>query len=313
MKGIFVINPTSGMQLHQNAAHVAAQRLLKNGTLTEARIFYTTGKSSAYNTVKSFSRGEYDFVMAVGGDGTVNEVVNGLIDGGSDIPLAILRAGTTNDFATAMGLPVDSAGIARMISGYHTEHIDVGRVNGRYFLNVAAGGLLSEIAHSVDPDVKTALGKLAYYVQGFKEISSLRLDTVPLRFEMEEASFETDTFLVIVANSCSVGGFSNIAPKAKVNDGLLDVCIIKKLTPADVVPVFTQINAGTHVNDKRCIAYFRTKKLRISSLDDSLSFAIDYDGELGDPLPLDIEVVPSALRLIVPAKSRKAKKLLETT
>lgn len=298
------------MQMNQNTAHLAVRRLLKSGVLTEARFFYTTGKNSAYDAVCGLTPGEYDFVMAVGGDGTVNEVVNGIIASGSDIPLAILRAGTTNDFSTIMGLPADLLGIVRMIEEYKTVRIDVGRMNKQYFLNVAAGGVLSEIAHNVPVGSKTVLGKLAYYVEGLKEISSLRLDTVPLRFETEEGSFETETFLMVVANSRSVGGFTNIAPTAKVNDGLFDVCIIKEVTPADVVPVFTEINAGTHVRDKKCISYFQTRKLRITALEPDSGFAIDYDGERGDPMPLDIEVVPGAIRLLVPSWSKKTKKML---
>lgn len=298
------------MQRHQNTAHLAARRLLKNGVLTEARFFYTTGKNSAYDAVCGLAPGEYDFVMAVGGDGTVNEVVNGLVASGSDIPLAILRAGTVNDFATAMGLPSDLLGISRMIEEYQTERIDIGRINDRYFLNVAAGGILSEIAHNVPSESKTVLGRLAYYVEGLKEITSLHFDTVPIRFETEDRSFEEETFLMIIANSRSVGGFVNIAPKATVNDGLLDVCIIKGVTPADVVPVFAQINTGTHIRDKKCISYFQAKKLRISCVNPDAGFAVDFDGERGDPMPLDIEAMPGAIRLLVPAWSRKTKKLL---
>lgn len=309
MKGMFVVNPTSGMQVHQNTAHLAARKMLREGIVTEANFVYTTGKGSACDAVSRLRPGEYDFVMAVGGDGTVNEVVNGLVAGGSDIPLAILRAGTTNDFATAMGLPTEPNGIARMVSEYRTERIDVGRINGRYFLNVAAGGLLSEIAHNVPSESKSVLGRLAYYLEGLKEISSLHFETEPIRYETESESFEAETFLLIVSNSCSVGGFANIAPRAKVNDGLFDVCIIKAVTPVDVVPLFTQINVGTHIHDKKCVSYFQTPRLRVTDLRPSSAFGVDYDGERGDPMPLEIEVVPGAVRMLVPGWTKKTKKM----
>ena len=310
MKGLFIVNPSSGTQIHQNTIHEAVRDLLDNGTLAEARFVYTQRKDHALETARDVEPGEYDFIMAVGGDGTVNEVVNGIALGGHDTPLAILKAGTTNDFATVMGLPVDTTGIVRMLSEFHVERIDLGKINEKYFINVAAGGILSEIAHSVPSERKTVLGEAAYYIEGVKRIGEMRLDTVPLRFEADGFSLETETFLVIVANSRSVGGFANIAPKAYVNDGLLDVCIIKSLRPVDLVPVFSQIVTGTHTNNK-CISYFQTKSLKISPLSDHKNFIVDYDGEAGGKMPAEISVVPDGLKLVVPGDSEKAKKLLK--
>ncbi len=308
MKGLFIVNPNSGTQIHQNTVHEAVRDLLDNGTLAEARFVYTQGKNHALETARDIEPGEYDFIMAVGGDGTVNETVNGIAEGGHNTPLAILKAGTTNDFATIMGLPVDTTGIVQMLGDFCVKKIDLGKINGKYFINVAAGGILSEIAHSVPSERKTVLGEAAYYIEGVKRIGELRLDTVPLKFEADGFSLETETFLAIVANSRSVGGFANIAPKAYVNDGLLDVCIIKSLRPVDLVPVFSQIVTGTHINNK-CISYFQTKSLKISPLSDDKNFIIDYDGEAGGKMPAEISVVPRGLGLVVPKNSEKTKKL----
>ena len=123
MKGLFIVNPNSGTQIHQNTVHEAVRDLLDNGTLAEARFVYTQGKNHALETARDIEPGEYDFIMAVGGDGTVNETVNGIAEGGHNTPLAILKAGTTNDFATIMGLPVDTTGIVQMLGDFCVKKI----------------------------------------------------------------------------------------------------------------------------------------------------------------------------------------------
>lgn len=310
MKGMFVINPTSGQQYNQQIVKTVINRLLDEGVAEGLYVMHTTGKNSAYDAVSVLKPGEFDFVVAVGGDGTVNEVVNGIIDSGSEIPVAIYAAGTTNDFATCLGLPRRIENFVEMIKNFRTEKIDVGKVNGKYFLNVVAGGSLPAIAHKVSINAKTYLGHSAYLLQGVKEIGSLSLETIKLRYEMENMTFEADSFLFFLANSRSVGGFSRIAPKAKINDGKMDLCIMKKLSPVDLVPVFTQVQTGTHINDTKCITYIQTDKIKISAVNDDNNFPVDFDGEDGNSLPLEIEVIPKALNLLVPKNGRYIKKVL---
>ena len=310
MKGVFIVNPSSGTQTHQKYAHDAARIMLKSGTLTEARFIYTTGKNSARESAASLKTADCDFVVAVGGDGTVNEVASGLVDSGRNIPMTLIKAGTTNDFGNALGIPSDVSGLVRMINEFTTISVDMGSLNGNYFLNVAAGGMLSNIAHNVSSEQKTALGGLAYYIEGVKSMGELKLDTVPLRFETNGFAFETETFLVVVANSKSVGGFQNIAPKAVVNDGKFDVCILKSIKPTDIVPVFTQVQMGTHIMNSKCVTYFQTDRLDIKTLSPNVDFSLDYDGECGGVLPAEIRVIPSALKVIVPSWKRKTKKLI---
>lgn len=224
MNGLVIINPSSGKQVVQRTALETINQLLTKGIAEEIHISYTHGQNDAYRRAAAVRPGEYGFIIAVGGDGTVNEVVNGIIDSGSKTPLVIIAAGTTNDFATSLNLPKRAADLCNMIEEMNTVLVDVGKMNDHYFLNVAAGGLLSEVAHRVPSDLKTSFGKLAYYMEGVKDISALKLDTVPLRFEFSDgSSIEEDVFLFVVANTRSVGGFTKIAPSAKINDGMLDV------------------------------------------------------------------------------------------
>ncbi|MBQ8165145.1 MAG: diacylglycerol kinase family lipid kinase [Clostridia bacterium] len=310
MKGMFIINPTSGQQKNQQTVKQVIHKLLDEGIAEGLYIMHTSGKNSAYDAVSVLKPGEYDFVVAVGGDGTVSEVINGIIDSESEIPVAIYAAGTTNDFASCLGLPRDVENFVEMVKSFRTEKVDVGKINDKYFLNVAAGGVLSEIAHKVSINAKTLLGHSAYILQGVKEIGSLSLKTVPLKYEMDNMTFVAETFLFFLANSKSVGGFHRIAPDAKINDGKLDLCIIKNVTPIDIVPVFTQIQTGTHTKDNKCITYLQTSKIVISTVNEDDVFPVDFDGEEGNPMPLTIEVVPGALNLLVPKDGRNLKKVI---
>lgn len=304
MKCKVIVNPSSGLKYFQRSAIMALHKLSSQGVLTGAYLQYTTEKYDAYKIALDIKPGEYDFVMVVGGDGTANEVINGIIKGGSDTPICILPAGTMNDFATYLGLPKDTAGLCKMIKSFKVVPCDAGKVNGEYFLNVTAGGTLSEVAHRVSIESKTALGRFAYYLEGAKDLSTFKFNSFPIKVEYDGNKIEEDVFLFIVGNSPNVGGFSGLLPKAKINDGLLDVILIKKPDFVDVIPLMMQIRMNTHIQHPK-IKYFQTKSLSISCTDDTMKVPYDYDGELGGNLPFTSEIVPNAIKIIVPEHKLK--------
>ena len=244
-------------------------------------------------------------MIAVGGDGTVNEVFYGVIKSGSNIPVAVLAAGTVNDFAYSIGLPHDCDGFCRMLAQGRTERIDMGFCQGRYFANVLAGGALSEVAYTVPHKKKNRLGKLAYYLNGVKILPKKLRHTERLVYEYGDKTLEVDTFLFLVSNTSSVGGFRNISPVAGVNDGVLDVCIIKKIGLFKMLPLFIKLRRGKHTTHKDVI-YFQTDKIRISSVGGK-NLPLDFDGEKNGELPAFVECVPDAVRLFVPQGARRLK------
>ena len=142
--------------------------LVLNQITSHIDVFYTQKKNDAKNRAAQLKPGEYDYVVSVGGDGTLNEVTNGLILSGSNTPLAIISAGTVNDFATYMKLPQTAEDFCRMIEEFQTKKVDIGKVNNEYFINVLAAGMLTDIAYKVPKDKKAVLGKMAYYLEGVK-------------------------------------------------------------------------------------------------------------------------------------------------
>ena len=298
MKGLFIINPSSGRQNFHDKIKDITGTLIMDQICNTIDVFYTEKQDDAQNKAASLQPGEYDFVVAVGGDGTLNEVINGIIISKSEIPVAVISAGTVNDFATYLNLPQTPAEFCKMIKNFQLKRVDAGRVNQKYFINVVAAGLLSDIGFKVDKDKKAVLGKLAYYLEGAIDLPKQFSKTLNLRFITEEKTMEEEVFLFMVTNSQSVGGFREMAPLASTSDGKLDVVIIRKMDIFQVTPLLIGLVQGEHVNHPS-VEYFQTQKLTIENMDDQ-EINVDYDGEkLMDGFPIQIEMIPGAIQIVV--------------
>jgi diacylglycerol kinase (ATP) len=293
-----IVNPSSGRQIVQKQVANIIKRLVDDNTFKQVDVIRTTGKGDAYKAACDFQPWQVDLVMAVGGDGTVNEIVNGLIDGKHQTPLAILPAGTVNDFAYSMGIPRDTAKYCKMLREFKTVWADVGQAGSHYFLNVAAGGILTDVAYKTPSEAKTVLGQLAYVINGALDLPTQLLQTVPVRFKADDREIEDEIMLFIVSNTSSVGGFRNLATAASVSDGLLDVTIVHRMKWYDFLQLMVQLMNGEHHSHKG-ISYFQTRKLEITCLS-SCNVPLDLDGEQGDTLPVTIRTIPGAIRLVIP-------------
>ena len=274
--------------------------LVLNQITSHIDVFYTQKKNDAKNRAAQLKPGEYDYVVSVGGDGTLNEVTNGLILSGSNTPLAIISAGTVNDFATYMKLPQTAEDFCRMIEEFQTKKVDIGKVNNEYFINVLAAGMLTDIAYKVPKDKKAVLGKMAYYLEGVKEFPKQLAQNMTLSFHSKEFNDTLDIMLFLVTNSKSVGGFADAAPLASVSDGYLDVLSLKKMDLQFEAPdLIIKWFQGDHPKHP-AIEYFQTKELSVLPTEKTAEIAIDYDGEiLEEGLPIDISIIPEALNLII--------------
>ena len=227
MKGLFIINPSSGRQNFIDKIKEIAGMLVIDQICNTIDVFYTEKQDDALN--KALEKGQYDFVVAVGGDGTLNEVINGVVMSKSETPVAVISAGTVNDFATYLNLPQTPREFCDMIADFQLKKVDVGKVNDKYFINVVAAGLLSDTGFKVSKDKKAVMGKLAYYLEGAAELPKQFGKSWKMRFATDDKTIEEEVLLFMIANSQSVGGFREIAPLASVSDGLFDAVIIKKM------------------------------------------------------------------------------------
>ena len=236
-------------------------------------------------------RKEYRKIIIAGGDGTINHVINLMINFEIDLPIAIFPAGTANDFAYYFDLPHKLEDMVKIALEENYTYADIGKANDQYFINVAAIGFLVDVSQRTDPNIKNTLGVLSYYLRGIGELPNLK--PIPVKITSEEYQAEEKIFFMLAMNGRSAGGFKRIAPMASINDGLLDVVIFKEMPVIELAPLLMSILAGQHRENKHVI-YFNTRRLLVES--DS-EVGTDVDGEKSSSLPLEIQVLPKRLKV----------------
>ncbi len=288
-----IINPASGRQSMEKKIDNLCKYLLDDGYIL-GKVF-TEKKYDAMFAAKEACSGDFDLIVACGGDGTVNEVVKGIMTSEKKLPLAILAGGTVNDFANYLEMPKTAVGFYKLIKRNEQVDVDIGKVNDGYFVNVVAGGLLTKIAYQATSDMKAVLGRLAYYLEALKEIASEGLDPVNVKIVSEEFVSEEKILLFVVSNSSSIGGFKKLAPEASILDGLLDVVLIKNADLAELANIFVNVLTGEHIRHPK-VTYYKTRELTINSQN---NIFIDIDGEFGGELPVHFKVMPKSLKILV--------------
>ncbi len=236
-----------------------------------------------------------DGVLVAGGDGSFNRTVNALRKNGIDVPVGVIPVGTANDFARHLGLPENIQEAVGILRKMDTKNLDLGVVNGQYFVNVCSGGLLINISHDIEPEMKNTLGKLAYYIKGVQQLPKFR--SLKFRISANGKVYDEELFLFLVLNGSSAGGFNRIGEYASMKDGKLDFVGIKACPINDMPVVFAKIMRGEHLEDKN-ILYFQSDHIVIDYLEDE-PIPSDVDGEPGPSYPLDIKVYPEALPVII--------------
>lgn len=294
-KARLIYNPSSGREIVRRRLPDILELMESAGYETSCHA--TKGKDDATKeAARAVSRG-YDLIVAAGGDGTIYEVVNGMAGQKARPSLAIIPCGTTNDLARAIGIPKSISRSCEVIKKGKKKRIDLGRVNDRYFINIAGGGYLTNLTYEVPSKLKTMLGQIAYYVKGLEKLPSLH----PIRVKLEgrkEVILDEEIMIFLVANSHSVGGFEKLAPHANLSDGKLDVIVVKKANIAELIRIATQAVRGEHIKDP-LVKYFQTDYLKATSMSGEL-VQINLDGELGGQLPCVIEALPGHIELFVP-------------
>ncbi|WP_352399809.1 YegS/Rv2252/BmrU family lipid kinase [Anaerotignum sp.] len=246
---------------------------------------------------------DYDVIVASGGDGTINIVLNALMSRNLNIPLGIIPSGTANDFATYLGFKngqVEES--CRAIISTSPVPIDLGIVNDKtYFINVCAGGLLTNVSQTVDKDVKNALGSLSYYLKGVEQIPSFH--KIPFRITTSKEVIEEYLYLYMIMNSAGTGGFTKLSPQASIQDGMFEFLAIRAKPLIELPPVFLKMLTGDHINDTKNILYLRDNYFKIECLQDDFKIMEStVDGEMGPKMPFELKVIPKAIKVFVSPK-----------
>jgi diacylglycerol kinase (ATP) len=233
-------------------------------------------------------------VAVLGGDGSVGAAVNGLV--GSRAALAVLPAGTGDDFAKAIG-PGRLAAATRLLASPDIREVDAVKVTAgaqvRHYVNVAGAGFDSEVNETANA-MSVNLGGTGTYVAAV--LSTLRR-FVPARYEIavDDETLSLDAMLVIVGNSRSYGGGMKVFPHASITDGLIDVCIVHALSKAAFLRAFPRVFRGTHTDHPK-VTMLRGRRVTVEA---NRRIQVYADGERVGSLPAIFEVRPAAMRLVV--------------
>lgn len=279
----------------QTLRHEVA-RLRADGHRVTPRITFEAGDATHFAR-EARIRGA-DLVISAGGDGTLNETVNGLIDlNGLDRAegqpaLGIVPLGTGNDFAGTVGIPEDiSTAIRRAVRG-PTTRVDAARMNGRIFLNVSSGGLGAEATEEASDRAKRILGSVAYFVSGARKFAALRPSHAVFTAN-GHVVYDGPFLFFAVGNGRRAGGGNFITPRANLSDGLLDLCIVENVTHGDFLRLLPDLRAGTHAENPHVI-YRQAMNIRI---DPRGPITANVDGEPIDTHELYYTALPGALAI----------------
>lgn len=255
---------------------------------------YTEGEGDASKFAKAAAKDNFDLIISVGGDGTVNETVNGLAEFEHPPILGIIPMGTVNDLARALNIPLEPEKAVELLVTGIEKKIDIGIVNNRTFTNILGVGKATKAIHDVNSDDKAKLGSLAYAISIAKEI--IGDDIFPVKLEMDEEDWEGDVSVIIVGLIDSLGGFKFPLVDVEVGDGMFHIFAIKRLNVSKLIKMAPSLTLGKIKNSEN-VKYFKSKKIKIKALNNN-KYESDIDGEKGPELPLELKILPKHLGVI---------------
>jgi diacylglycerol kinase (ATP) len=293
MRSKLIVNPVSGRDAAPDYLVTINQALRERvGTLD---IVMTIAEGDATRLATQAVDEGVDHLFICGGDGTLNEALNGVavVPGALEtMTFGIIPLGTGNDFATALGLPEAAEAAVAQLLDVSATRVDVGRLNDRYFINVSAGGFIAEVSEAVNPQLKTIAGKLAYLLGGAQVVLTYAPMQAQIRMPDGTASLSLNTFAV--CNSRLVGGGHLIAPRAVVDDGLLDVCLIEAMSTVDFIALLRQVSGGKHLDDER-VTYRQTREIELTF---DRRIAVNTDGQVLEADHCRYTILPKAARFL---------------
>jgi diacylglycerol kinase (ATP) len=287
-----ILNPSAG------SVREVDDLVKKIQQLPEAEVHMTTKAGSAARLARAALRNGSKMIVAAGGDGTLNEVINGIQENAGAACLGLIPLGTGNDFARTIGLPTEVEAALEVLRAGHTRNIDLVRVTSdevRYFLNVSAGGFSGLVNEKLTAEMKKTWGPLAYLRGAAAALSDLRAYRTTLAFDNTE-SLMLELYNVVVANGRYVAGGTLIAPGASIDDGMLDIVLIQKRSVPELALLAAQVAVGAHLSSD-AVVFRRAAKLTVNS---KPGMWFNVDGELVGNEPARFEILPRALRFVVP-------------
>lgn len=276
---LFIYNPYSGRGRIKYFLEEIINKLSKAGY--RVTIYATQGQKDATEIVRELHLDKsiiYDMIICSGGDGTLDEVVKGILNNNMHTTLGYIPSGTVNDFAHSLGIPMDMVKATDIIINGKEFKCDIGSLNKEYFTYVAAFGVFTSVAYSTDQDLKNVLGKLAYFLEGTKQI--VDIPSYKIKLTAGEVEIEDEFILGMVTNSKSVGGMKTIfLDDTELNDGLFEVTLVKRPnTLSELTDTIKSLATHDFSYSDGLVKIFKTSELKIESAEE---IAWTLDGENG--------------------------------
>lgn len=285
MKVFFVVNPNAGKK---------RALLLWNGLKRFIDIPYefamTKGPGHATDIAREAVKTGYKKIVAVGGDGTVREVVQALAH--SESILGVIPAGTGNDFIRSVGIPREPEKALEIIKNGSVSCIDLLKAGGNFFVNVVGAGLDAEVADAVNKSIRFFNGTITYVAQLIKVLTFYTPKDVTI--EIDGKTIKRRAWLVSVGNARYYGSGMMICPDARVDDGFLDVCIVNELSKAELLRFLPSVFSGKHKNHP-AYEVIKGKKVKIEF---TPCAKVHADGDVIGITPVEFSVEPGALKVI---------------
>ncbi|MGI8819504.1 MAG: diacylglycerol/lipid kinase family protein [Chthoniobacterales bacterium] len=292
MKTCIICNPGAG-NVEPDTIRAQLQRF------PSATIEFTEGKGSATKLAQAAAEGGCEQVIAAGGDGTLNEVINGVAPHAGRLQVGLIPLGTGNDFARMLDLPTDVDDCIDLLRAGQVRPIDLVRVTAdavRYFVNVSAGGFSGTVNEKMSPEIKQSWGPLAYLRCAAEALPELRAYCTEITLD-SAATLSLNLYNVVIANGRYVAGGTLIAPEASIDDGQLDIILVPENPATDLALVAAQIALGRHLTSEG-VVFRRAAKVEVRS-DPGMWFNVD--GELIGNEPAVFEIMPRALQFLAKA------------
>ncbi len=289
-KGILIYNPQSGDRLFTGLLDYVLRRFQEKGIYIYLyRLF-----DSKLELKEIIKNEKFDFAVFCGGDGTLHSCLNLFLKENVNIPFGIIPVGTSNDFAGCLNIKGTDDALDRILKG-NKKHIDVGFINKeKYFLSTFAGGMFAGIAFETDRDLKENLGPMAYYITAVSDVINKK--PFNLEIEINGKIYKEKAILFLVVNGKNAAGFSNIIEHADLSDGEMEVIVIKDCLHIDIPMLFLKMFNSGFSNDKN-VTIFKGKKCILRTDKENITTTID--GEEGEQLPCEIEVLKNKIEVFV--------------
>jgi diacylglycerol kinase (ATP) len=291
MKTCVILNPNAGSVNEEQELRSALHRL------GDIQLRITQRPGHAKPLAQAALEDGCELVVAVGGDGTVNEVINGLAPNFSQVCFGAIPLGTGNDFVRSISIPQDVQAAVDVLVAGQTKVLDVVRVTSdgvRYFINVSSGGFSGLVNEKLTDEMKQSWGPLAYLRAAAEAVPDLTDYHTTIAFDEEDLQ-ENKIYSLVVANARYVAGGIPIAPQARLDDGLLDVVIVPAASMPQLAILAPLILLGRHL-DSELVTFRRARKVKVASRP---GMWFNVDGELVGNEPATFEVVPRTLEVIV--------------